>query len=1060
MRSDGQWVPDMSDDTNDLLSELNDDQRQAVEHEGSPLLILAGPGTGKTRVTTSKLAYLIREKGLAPEEILALTFSEKAAAEMQERVEDLLPMSSRVQIYTFHSFCLEIVREYALELGVNARGEVFTGEFQEAFILEHLDEFGLEHFTVPPRPMELARTFQGAIARFKQENISIGHLEKYLKGDEAETGDGEGLGVRGGEGKEEGKGGGEGKGELKGGGGGEENEERAKLSDLAKVYRAYEDFKWSRGFIDFGDMQFLALKLLRNWPDATAKYRDQFKHIIVDEFQDTDFIQLQILLTLAPDGNITVVGDDDQAIYRFRGAYLTNIMEFIGWYERNGIQPTQILLGTNYRCSENIQTVAGNLISHNSDRGVKEIEAPKKSNEPVHITRFSNDREQARGIAREIRDLHDHQENGKEDDIEAAKSPWGQFAILVRRRIDSRMIIEELERSGIPYEVLGSRPFFSIPIIRVLVSYLRVLNDPISNGPALAHVMLRPCNGLLPEELPRISRYAKGNQLSLWEALGDLGDYDGDPTHLRNFRTRMDELFSIAGEKGLLSLVRHLILGKYFMGMALSRDDLEQVRLLNSFLEITTRFGRIYPDSSLGDFLIHLDALRDLGAEDGSQEPTGDRVHLMTVHGSKGREFPVVFVPNLGKNKFPSKFQRYKIDIPEVLLEGTSPRGTPQDIHEQEERRLLYVAITRAEDSCFLSSSERYGTNIRETPVSIFIEEILQKEGGWKKMETPDQDVSEEQADTPGETQFDAIYDRLITNIHRKEWQEAVTCIGTLASLENSTPGTLKIPGPDEIEAYLSTIKLSQREPIRKHLERITYSPTRLNKFETCPKQYWYSYVMGIPGEWKSFFALGSAVHEAIEIVTKKMMVGEVVSDEVALEILESLWDPMQYGSREMEREDRRSAEEMIRQFLRHQDMREGSIHGVEEWIGLDLDGRRLRGKVDRIDLLADGRLEVIDYKSSKSKTSRPKLKQDFQMALYWLGVEQAYNRKVSQVGHWYLRMDKEWMVEVTPEELKLVRQRAIEVIEGIESGVYPATPGIQTCQWCDFQMLCDERWE
>lgn len=997
-----------------LLSELNDDQKRAVEHEGSPLLILAGPGTGKTRVTTTKLAYLIQEKGIPPEEILALTFSEKAASEMQERVEDLLPMSSRVQIYTFHSFCLEVVRDYALELGVNVRGEVFTQEFQQAFILEHMDEFGLEHFTVPPRPMELAQTFQGAIARFKQENIPIERLEEYITNIDDQ----------------------------------EQDEELAKLRDLARVYRAYESFKRSRGFIDFGDMQLLALKLFRNWPAAAEKYRDQYKHIIVDEFQDTDYIQLQVLLELAPEGNITVVGDDDQAIYRFRGAYLTNITEFIRAYQELGLETSQILLGTNYRCTGNIQTVAGNLIRHNPDRSEKEIEAPKQTDELVHVIRYASDREQARGTAYAIQTLHDE------------GAPWDSIAILARRRADARMIIEQLEKTSIPYEVLGSQQFFSIPIIRAVVSYLKVLQDPITHGPSLGHILLRPFHGLLPEEVPYLSRYARTKEMSMWESLGDLDQYDGDSSHFQAFRQFMDSLFALKGEMGLLPLVRHLILGKEFMGTALATENREAIRLLNRFLDLTTRFIRIYPDASLGEFLVHLDALRDLGIEDETKDPSSECVHLMTVHGSKGMEFPIVFVPNLGKNRFPSRFQRYKIEIPESLLEGTIPEGSPKDIHEQEERRLLYVAITRAKDSCYLSSCERYGTNVRETPQSVFLDEILQSEGGWEMLESSVLKEEMEGTDGVHKNLMDAVHHRLITSIHRGEWQKAITGLGALAALQENDPGLLEIPQKEDIEGYLSAIQLSEQKPVREHLKKIVYSPTRLGAYETCPKRYWYGYVMGIPGEWKPFFALGSAVHETIEVITKRMMDGQSIDDAEGLGILESLWDPSQYESREMERKDREDAEEMIRMFLAHQARRVGRILGVEEWVSLDLEGRRLRGKVDRIDLHEGGELEVIDYKSSKNKTSRPQLKQDFQMALYWLGVEQAYKRKVKQVGHWYLRMDSEWMVEITSEELEAVRQRAIVVIEGIEAGEFEAEPGIQTCRWCDFQMLCDERWQ
>ena len=306
---------------------------------------------------------------------------------------------------------------------------------------------------------------------------------------------------------------------------------------------------------------------------------------------------------------------------------------------------------------------------------------------------------------------------------------------------------------------------------------------------------------------------------------------------------------------------------------------------------------------------------------------------------------------------------------------------------------------------------------------------------------------------------WDAALHRLMAGIHRGDWGDAMGWIAAMASLNGTDPASLTPPGEGEIGNRIQELRSSVRAPVRDHLEKIVYSPTRLATYETCPRQYWYGHVMGIPGEWKPFFALGTAVHGAIEVITRKMMDGGSVALPEALGILHSLWDPSMYGSREMEERDRRDAGAMIGKFLDRQGGKEGKIIGVEDWVGLDLEGRRLRGKVDRIDLRPDGKLEVIDYKSSKQRTSRPMLRQDFQMALYWLGVEQGYSRKVERVGHWYLRMDQEWMVEISREELEGVRQRAVRVIEEIEAGRFDARPGFQTCDWCDYQMLCEERW-
>ena len=308
--------PTQGEGKTNSLEELNDEQEEAVKYLDAPLLVLAGPGTGKTRVTCNKMAYLITELGYAPESILALTFSDKAAQEMKDRIHELLPKTIELNVSTFHSFCYQVIRDHTLELGINTSGPIIKEEHQQAFLLANLDSFGIESFEVPARPVELAKTIQGAIQRFKQENITVDDLNEYLLKQESE---------------------------------GTLDAELGKLKDLTKAYQQYEEFKKEKGVLDFGDMQYYALKLFDTHPEVLQQYQDSFSYIIVDEFQDNDFIQLELLFRLCPTGNITIVGDDDQSIYRFRGAYLTNIQGFRDHYSSKGSDTRTIVLKTNYR---------------------------------------------------------------------------------------------------------------------------------------------------------------------------------------------------------------------------------------------------------------------------------------------------------------------------------------------------------------------------------------------------------------------------------------------------------------------------------------------------------------------------------------------------------------------------------------------------------------------------------------------------------------------------------------------------------------------------------------
>ena len=1011
----------------DILEGLNPDQKAAVRELQRPVFVLAGPGTGKTRVTCTKIAYLIKDQGLDPDQVLALTFSDKAAGEMKERVLEMVPGVADIQISTFHSFCNNVIRENALELGINTSGPIIEDEHQQAFLLGCLDRLDIQHFKIPPRPIELAATFQKTIGRFKQENISALRLETYLKEERKRLGNEE-AGDETEEKLEE----------------SEELELLGKLEDLARAYRAYEEFKQEKGLMDFGDMQLLTLKLFNERPALLARYRKQFQYLIVDEFQDTDYIQLQLIFLLAPQGKVTVVGDDDQSIYRFRGAYLTNIKELQDFYHQQGLDPAMVVLGTNYRCSGNIQELASAIIRNNSLRVEKELRTFKGPGVTVDLSKYMNDGEQAKGMAQKASELHQQ------------GLAWEEMAVLVRRRVDALPIADLFARAGIPLEFVGSKKYFREPVVRAAVAYLKVLSDPVRHQPALAQILMRPVHGILPEEIPRLSDLARKRKLGLWELLRVLDeDYPGDRSRLLELRTEMDGFFEVKGEQGLLPLVRAVLFGRDLFRVELARKDEGNIRLLSRLLQLCVDFLAIYPEADLDSFLVPIQALTDLGlgGEKKERDPSG-KVQLMTVHASKGKEFPVVFLPCLNQGRFPSRYKRYKLDIPEALADTLPPEGGPKELHLQEERRLFYVATTRAKERLFLSYCDQYRKNKRGSKPSQFLEEFSLESSVVDRVEElePLPDPVEE-----AETREDAIFQELVLGANQGEWDRSLTALSALALIRGEEPSKFSWPGELVLQDYLDNLSHRESEPVNLGLKNVRYSPSKLSRYEECPKKFWFSHVLRIPGEKKSFFALGSVVHETIEFVTNGIRAGEEVSLEEALAQLDSLWDPSAYQLESQERQDKDEARKMIEDFLVHQAGREGSILAVEKWIELDIDGRRLVGKVDRIDEL-DGALEVIDYKSSKSRTSRPKLKQDFQMVLYWLGVESAYQRPVSKVGHWYLRMDQEWMVEISSEERELVLERARAVISGVEAGNFQASPDASTCRYCDYAELCDEK--
>ncbi len=1004
----------------DILSALNEKQRMAVEYLKGPLSVFAGPGTGKTRVTTHKVAYLI-EQGYDPSEILALTFTQKAAREMEERVRELVPGVRGINISTFHSFCNEIVNENALTLGVNSGRTVLTQPYQQAFLYRNMESLGLEYFDVSKDPRDLAKTFQSAITRFKQENISPERLSDYLESlapeverilEEPEdeiTGPQSSL-----------------VGEF------------ARLSDFLRAYVAYEEFKEEKGLIDFEDMQLLALRLLENNPVVLQSYRKKIKYVIVDEFQDTDYIQLQLIFRLADKGNITIVGDDDQSIYRFRGAYLTNVHEFRKFYTDRGMKPEEIVLDTNYRSTEDIQKIASALIENNPERVKKIVHTGKGKGAPVIMYHYDTEEDQAYHTAIKIKEMK-----------ETLGLNWGDFAILFRKRADSRRVADALGKAGLPFEVLGSRDYFGKPIIRSVFSYLSYVSDPLNHEYELAHILLRPGYGLTPLDVRLLSGLAKDRGVSMWEAMQDLSDYTGNRKGMESFVETMNSLFDALGEGGIYGLVRAILFSRDFFRVEIHRDNRENIRLLNRFLRITEEYLDLYPDSDIDSFMEHLEVMKRLGIDDEEEYGSGERIHIMTVHGAKGLEYPVIFVPALNEKHFPTNFRKKEIPIPDEISDAVKSSYGDEDQHYFEERRLLYVAATRAKDHLILSYCDIYHGNKKATPPSRYREEIKGLYEG--------QDISNvEPIELASDDVHERMLDHLIRSVQREEWQSALDAIAGLAMNRGASLSSLSFDRSVRVEDILSRMDSIEMEPVKYHAENSTYSPSQLKKYEECPRQYYFRYILGIPEERKTWFYLGTTVHLAVEMITRRLRDGEQVSEPEALAILDTLWSPSAYTSPAKERKDREDAERMIIDFMRRQATKSGEIIGIEEWIELDVGGKKIKGKVDRMDLV-DGHIDVIDYKTSKNTLSRPKLKKDFQMGLYWAGTEELKGIPVKSTGHWYLRKDKEVMVELSPQELDEIKQRALSVIESIESGNFEPKPDYNTCRWCDFRELCDK---
>jgi DNA helicase-2/ATP-dependent DNA helicase PcrA len=630
----------------DLLSGLNSEQREAVTHAGGPLLILAGAGSGKTRTLIHRVAWLICEQGIAPWQVLAVTFTNKAAGEMRERLAKILPDSESPWVATFHSSCVRILRQEITALGFARDFIIYDDQDQQRLLRTVLTELGISEKTL--RPAAAAH----AIDHAKNRGQSPRDLDDQ-SGDQAQ---------------------------------------------LAEIYRLYQKRLKQANAVDFGDLLLLTVQLFDEHPSVLKKWQDRFRHILVDEFQDTNGIQYRLIDMLArPHGNLCVVGDDDQSIYAWRGAEIGNILNFEDRYPA----VKTIRLEQNYRSTSTILDAAGGVVEQNRERKGKRLWTEKAQGEPVRIEPCGDDREEARFVAREV------------ENLQRAGHQLRDIAVFYRTNAQSRPLEEALAAARIPYVMFGGVKFFSRMEVKDALCYLRLLMNP-ADSVAARRVINVPARGIGKTTVEKVAAL-QGDDFSFLEACrraideGVLGAAASRKLKvfvdlIDDFTKRLERLpypqlmAELLDESGYLPILQEEAKDALTDGQrqeAKGRlENLEQ--LLAGMEEHRGRSG------SLEDYLEEIALVTDLDRHDASL----DRATLMTLHAAKGLEFPVVFVTGLEEGLFPHS------------------RSEGEDI--EEERRLCYVGMTRAMERLYLTHARRrriYGS-YQYNPPSRFLAEI------------------------------------------------------------------------------------------------------------------------------------------------------------------------------------------------------------------------------------------------------------------------------------------------------------------------------------------------
>lgn len=648
----------------DLLKDLNEAQRAAVEYIDGPSLVIAGAGSGKTRVLTYKIAYLLSQ-GMKPWSIMALTFTNKAAREMKERIGKLVGNDLAQHLYmgTFHSIFSRILRAEAEHIGFNNNFTIYDESDSRSLIKAIVKEMGLDDKKYKPAAVH------AKISMAKNNLMSVAAYES----DAAIF----------------------------------EQNKRAQMPEVGKIFVAYVQRCKQANAMDFDDLLTLTYQLFREHEDIRHKYAARFDYVLVDEYQDTNHVQMSIVMQLCQEKQrVCAVGDDSQSIYSFRGANIDNILN----YQRQ-FQGTRLFkLEQNYRSTQTIVEAANSLIKHNRNQIPKDVFSENAKGEKIQYKPAYSDKEEAAIVAKDVKRIR------REDGCQ-----YSDFAILYRTNAQSRSFEEEFRKQGIPYRIYGGLSFYQRKEIKDIIAYFRLVANP-DDEEAIKRIINYPARGIGATTVLKIADCAHQNQVSFWEVIGAPEQYGlavnkGTMNKLETFRLLISSFIERAQTTDVYELGDAIIKESGISQDIMSgkdADDLARQENLEEFLSGMSAFveerreeGR-FDELFLQDYLQDVALLTDADSDGDKDEP---RVSLMTVHAAKGLEFPTVFVVGLEENIFPSP------------LSAASLREL------EEERRLLYVAITRAEKHCILTNAKnrwRYGKMEFDNP-SRFIDEIDSK---------------------------------------------------------------------------------------------------------------------------------------------------------------------------------------------------------------------------------------------------------------------------------------------------------------------------------------------
>lgn len=971
---------------------LNKSQQHAVDYTKGPLLIVAGAGTGKTTVVTQKIATLLEDKLAEPEQILALTFTEKAATEMQERVDELVPLGyAEMQISTFHAFCQLVLETYGLEFGLPDRFKLLTQTDAWLLMKKHLYDFELDYYRPLGNPSRHIHALLQHFSKCKDELISPAD---YLEFAENVKLDGDEVNV----------------------------EERSRLTELANAYHQYNQLLLDNQEMDFADLIYYTVRLLQERPAIKKKLQEQFKYILVDEVQDVNYAQYELvqLLTDGKNNQLTVVGDDDQSIYAFRGASVSNILRFKDDYP----DAKEVVLTENYRSGQAILDSAYTLIQNNNpdrlevklgiDKELKAAGKDKKGAKGIkvsHLVAGSLDKEVS-SVVQTICELK------KQKDC-----TWDDIAILVRANNHATPFMEALEQAGVPYEFLSSGGLYRQPIVVDAVNVFKLL-DSYKESSAVYRLLQMPCFNFSERDMHEFLSHAKKKSLPYYEALKQADDLflsaEGKRACKKLVNLITSSIKKSRFEKPTTVLHHFFEESGYFAHLTRAeeqgdRNALRAIRHLKQFFDYVHSYEVAVPDAGVRGFLEYFTGVLESGDSGRLHQPsdTPDSVNIMTIHGSKGLEFKYVFVVNCVEGRMPTYRRGGNIELPDDLVKEVLPEG---DYHYQEERRLCYVAMTRAKEKLFLTSAEDYG-GTRKKKVSRFVAEL------GETLAEPDQ--------------------LLVTS-----------------------PQSLALKQSAEVEDQDVHEQLYQ-------LPR-TFSFSQIRAFQVCPYQYKISYILKIPMKGSHYFSFGNTIHltlqrfyekiQELNSVTQGSLFDLAVPEKIdgsrqappvedLLDIYEGAWIADWYQDEKQRKGYYEKGKTLLRTFYKKNEDKWTVPVALEGGFKIKVGKYTITGKIDRVDQLVDRSLAIIDYKTGAPKE---KLSSDDkqQLLLYQLAATTLPRyRNIGAVGEltfYYVADDLQTSFLGTEKDIETFQENIIKTLDTMHEMDFRAITRDDGCGRCD----------